>query len=729
MPIKTIRVDLENCYGIKDLKQDFDFSEHNVYALYAPNGAMKTSFAEAFRNLSDGVESTDRIFPDRVTKRSIVDDTGTELPPERVLVVSPYDETLGLTERTSTLLVDSRLKREYEALHVEVDRAKKALLRALKKQSQSKKDLEREISAAFTSQDDQFYRALIRIKDELGSQQDAPFADFLYDTVFDDKVLAFLDTKDFKAAIQGYVEQYNELLDGSTYFNRRTFNYYNAAQIAKSLTANGFFDAKHSVNLNADERLEITSPQELEQLISKEEARITNDVALRRKFADIKKQLEKNVTLREFQSYLQGLPGLLPRLANINSLREDIWKSYLKAHASLYEDVISKHQNNEKRKKQIEDEARKQRTQWEGVIDIFNDRFFVPFRLAPKNREAVILGDDSMLSLEFVFHEDDGGQDARVDRDTLMQALSTGEKKALYVLNIIFEVEARRKAQQETLFIVDDIADSFDYRNKYAIIQYLMDIAEGPLFKQILLTHNFDFFRTVNSRFVAYGQCLMAAKTSNGLSIKQAEGIKNPFVNAWKRGFFTDPKKRVASIPFLRNLIEYTRGIVDDDFGKLTALLHWKATSRTISQADLDAIYNKLFDEKGESTWGKTAVVEMIAETADACMNGGDGADAIRFESKIVLSIAIRVTAERFMAEKINDSAFLNGIESNQSHKLLKRFEKEFGAETEALDVLKRVVLMTPENIHLNSFMYEPILDMSDEHLKKLYGEVSALKA
>ena len=153
-----------------------------------------------------------------------------------------------------------------------------------------------------------------------------------------------------------------------------------------------------------------------------------------------------------------------------------------------------------------------------------------------------------------------------------MQALSTGEKKALYVLNIIFEVEARRKAQQETLFIVDDIADSFDYRNKYAIIQYLMDIAEGPLFKQILLTHNFDFFRTVNSRFVAYGQCLMAAKTSNGRSIKTGRGHQESVREwRWKRGFFTDPKKRVASIPFLRNLIEYTRGIVDDDFGKLTA--------------------------------------------------------------------------------------------------------------------------------------------------------------
>jgi hypothetical protein len=32
------------------------------------------------------------------------------------------------------------------------------------------------------------------------------------------------------------------------------------------------------------------------------------------------------------------------------------------------------------------------------------------------------------------------------------------------------------------------------------------------------------------------------------------------------------------------------------------------------------------------------------------------------------------------------------------------------------------VILMTPENIHLNSFMFEPIIDMSDEHLRKLYN-------
>ena len=44
------------------------------------------------------------------------------------------------------------------------------------------------------------------------------------------------------------------------------------------------------------------------------------------------------------------------------------------------------------------------------------------------------------------------------------------------------------------------------------------------------------------------------------------------------------------------------------------------------------------------------------------------------------------------------------------------------------MGVLQRVVLMTPENIHLNSFMYEPILDMSDKHLRSLYTDAKALQ-
>ena len=44
-----------------------------------------------------------------------------------------------------------------------------------------------------------------------------------------------------------------------------------------------------------------------------------------------------------------------------------------------------------------------------------------------------------------------------------------------------------------------------------------------------------------------------------------------------------------------------------------------------------------------------------------------------------------------------------------------------------AMEILEQVAMLTPENIHLNSFMFEPILDMSLLHLYDLYQEVKNL--
>lgn len=216
----------------------------------------------------------------------------------------------------------------------------------------------------------------------------------------------------------------------------------------------------------------------------------------------------------------------------------------------------------------------------------------------------------------------------------------------------------------------------------------------------------------------------MAEKSATGITFKQAIGIKNVFVNDWKIHFYTDAKKKIACIPFIRNLIEFTRGETDPDFVKLTSLLHWKSDSVTITVQDLDVIYNKTFAMMNHSTDQTRLVTDLISEQAEACMTAGDG---INFENKIVLSVAIRLRAEKFMVDKLADPTFTNSITANQSQSLLTEFAKRFKSEMDNIQVLQRVVLITPENIHLNSFMYEPILDMSDEHLRKLYKSVVAL--
>ncbi|MEI6150510.1 MAG: phage infection protein, partial [bacterium] len=131
-----------------------------------------------------------------------------------------------------------------------------------------------------------------------------------------------------------------------------------------------------------------------------------------------------------------------------------------------------------------------------------------------------------------------------------------------------------------------------------------------------------------------------------------------------------------------------------------------------------------LFLTTGPSTDGDKPMVDLIREEATACLGA---AHAANFENKIVLSIAIRFMAEQLMVNRINDAAFVNAIDSNQTTRLLSKFRQLFGRDGHTVDVLQRVVLMTPENIHLNSFMYEPILDMSDEHLRTLYRDVASL--
>lgn len=722
--MNQLTIELEHCYGIRRLQKTFDFTQTKTYAVYAPNGAMKSSLAQTFRDVAAGNSSRDRMFSGRVCNRRIVDENGADLPEESIHVISPYEDgDISHTEKASTLLVDSKLRKEYGDLHIKIDKSKERFLKALQQQSDSKKDLEREISSTFAKSEDGFFDAIVGAKDEVLALRDAPFANVVYDAIFDEGAIGLLQTPDVRAAIEDYIKKYNELLAASKYFSRDTFNYFNAATIAKNLGANGFFDAKHTVNLNAEEKLEINSQKQLDDLIAEEKEKISSDAQLRKTFEKVEKLIHRNANLRGFESYLANNEELLPELADIETFRRNVWISYFKAQFELYDDLVKEYQAATERKREIEKEASKQRTQWESVIEIFNSRFIVPFKLSAKNKASVVLGQEPMLSLAFSF--EDGDDKVSVEKNALMEALSTGERRAFYILNMIFEIEARKKANQETLFIVDDIADSFDYKNKYAIIQYLQDIAEEPLFRQIILTHNFDFFRTLESRFVKYTSCLIALKTSKGISLEQAIGIKNVFVRLWKPEFFTDSRKRIACIPFIRNIIEFTRGDADPGYIKLTSLLHWKHDSSAITEADLDLIYNSTFCETGASANGETPVVDLIFSEADECLKDGDG---INFENKVVLSIAIRVAAERFMVNRINDAEFVKGIGLTQTYKLLVRFKELFSGEVGNIETIKRVVLMTPENIHLNSFMYEPILDMSDEHLRQLYRDVLSME-
>lgn len=725
--MKKLVLDLQNCHGIRSLQSTLDFHDKSAIAIYAPNGAMKTSLAKTLQDVNQGIDSHDGVFPERTTVRIVQDENGQDIPGTDVVVVLSYDEELGPTESTSTLLVNQTLRKEYESLQEDLFKARDELVVGVKAQAGTRQDVSRLISRAFTKEDDNFFVALSRIDEELAKQLEVPFAQVPYDILFNEKVRAIAGTAEFGSALSEYVTRLNELLDRSAFFSRESFSYYNASNVTKSLGDNKYFQANHTLTLRGSDgkQVEVTNAKQLDDLVAEEQQRITEDEVLRKRLLAIKKQLEKNAETRAFYEYVADHVEILPELNAIDLFEDKVWKSYLKMQEPLYTAVVNQWRKAERRKGEIEKQAAAESTQWESVIKMFNERFFVPFRLTAKNRERVVLGLENVLQLGFEF--EDGIDRATVEKGELLEILSMGEKKALYILNVLFEVEARKIARTSTLFVIDDLADSFDYKNKYAIIQYLHEMTEIPDFKLVILTHNFDFFRTLNGRGIAgYNNCLSAQRTSTEVELVPASGIKNPFIRDFKPHFFDDPMKRIASIPFVRNILEYTKGDSDPDYLKLTSILHWKADSLSITNANLDTIFIGLFGGSGSFRAPSDSVVDLVLTQARNAVSAPQG---INFENKIVLSIAIRLLAEQYMEAAIGDSTFFSSITSSQTQVLHKEYRNRGLGSAEQRKVLDSVLLMTPENLHVNSFMYEPIIDLADEHLRKLYSDMIALAA
>ena len=720
--MKKVIVDFENCYGIKKLKYEFNFENRKTFTIYSPNGDMKTSFANTFRDITKGLDSKDLIFPEYISKRNVIDEDGNEIAGENILVIEPYNETYK-SEKVSTLLVNAKLRNEYEKINIKIDEKKNELLETLKPLSGIRTGLEEIISNVFTKLDNGFFKAISRIKDEVLEDTPSLFEGIIYKKIFSDKTEKFLSSREIREKIKEYITKYDELIGHSKYLKRGVFNHTNAATIAKNLKDNGFFKAKHTINLiSNEEKKEIKTEKELEKIIEKEKQEILTNPELVLIFNDLDKKISVNKDLRDFREYLLQNIVIVPELSNLEAFKEKLWISYLKLKKEVFILLVQEYEKGKKEIEQIIDQAKNEITHWSKVIDIFNKRFSVPFKLSIGNQDQVILNSQApVVQFNFI----DRNSSKLINESDLLTVLSTGEKRALYLLNILFKVEARKTSNIETLFILDDIADSFDYKNKYAIIEYLKEISEYDIFYQIILSHNYDFFRTVSSRLDMLRKYkLNTDKTESEIKIFEEKYQNNPFVH-WKNNLSTDMSMLVATIPFVRNIAEFTGE--DKIFQKMTSLLHYKTDSDSITIEDLEQFFKLILKDKQDLSLlnPKEKVITKIFEVAESISE--DTSDKLDLEKKICLSIAIRLKAEIFMVKSINDNTFWTTITKNQSNALIEKYKNKFPSETGSIQLLEQVNLMTPENIHINSFMYEPILDMSNHHLKKLYHDIKGL--
>jgi len=715
-----ISVDLKNCYGIKALRHDFDFSTGNSFLLYAPNGAMKTSLAKVFKDISQSKEPGDVLFPQREPECNVIDETGNPLNPLHILVVDSYDDSYR-SDRMSTLLVDEELRKQYESIQKSIESSKLIVLSAIGETSNTKKNAEQLMLSAFKDEQIDSSLLLDKLQDDVNSST-SEFADILYSEVINDKTEPFLKSPGIHSLLCDYIDKYNEIIGNSYYFRKGGFNHYNASTVSKNLKNNRYFSAKHTLLLSdaAAKKREITSQKDFNDVISEETNRILNDPELSEKFHSIDVKIMGNAELRRFHQYLLDNMKILPELADVDTFKKKLWISYLASNNELYKRFLSVFKEGKQQIESIVKKAKDQETLWREVVDIFHRRFTVPFEIKVANQEEVILKDTSPI---IAFRYIDGDDSCEIGRGELLRVLSTGEQRALYMLNIIFEIRAREEEDFQTILILDDIADSFDYKNKFAIIEYLKEISENGNFLILFLTHNFDFFRTTQSRLPIYwDNCLTSIKSESEVELVPADCLKNPF-NYWKDQLPHNNKCLIAAIPMVRNIVEYTIGQTSQEYSTLTSLLHYKSNTDSITVNELASVFENIFKPPPAIPSDDTKLTSLIYRLADECCL--DNVEAVNLENKVVLSIAIRLKAEKAMIQKINDPTLTEAITRNQTRELFSLFVNKFPSDKDSEILFSRVILMTPEAIHLNSFMYEPLIDLSDHQLKALYRDVS----
>ncbi|BCG47247.1 hypothetical protein GEOBRER4_n2074 [Citrifermentans bremense] len=723
--MEKLRVSLENCYGIQSLDYEFDFtwsaSKSRAYAIYAPNGLMKTSFSRTFEALGKGDVPKEERY-DRFSVH-VVEADGCAITKETIYVLKSEIDISSDSPAITNILVNPNKKARYDELLVDLDKLKNKLVGSLQKLSKVKKpDIEQ---AIIRDWDDENFPACIgTIKSTAIDDDLSPYE---YATIFDPKALEVLKSEEFISKASEFNARYQELFDqAGTMYQKGVFNPTRAETSFTTLDRQGFFAGGHRVHLRGDK--ESIDKAALEKKLQEIHAQIDGDEELKK----LRASLAKNAQAQALADLIEGLSTsqvefLLEKLqpANQAQFRKDLWSYYIHnsndATTYLESYAVSKAEI-----EQIEADAAQEAPRWKVAVDLFNSRFVdMPFTLSVANQTKAVLGKEK-AKLKFTFK--DGTDTVEWSRSEI-KTLSQGERRALYLLNFIFEVEARKFSNQETLFIIDDVADSFDYKNKHAIIQYLDDLTKMESFHQIILTHNFDFFRTLANNFVHRNRCLMANRNGSAISLVKAEGIKNYFIGKWKDNVVNDDCILCATIPFTRNLIEYTKGEADSDYLKLTSLLHWKNDTDEITVGDYLDIYNRLFGSSYNTDDTRPVKTLLIDKSNEICARTTH--DGLNLEDKVLLSIAIRLQAEVFLTNELrrikrNESYCCQSM--NQFGSLVKEY-MSLAPSAPTMRTLEKISITVSSNIHLNSFMYEPILDLTIDHLINLYNEVLGLNS
>lgn len=733
--IKIIKAN--NIYGISSLNGADKFDKLNV--IYAPNGTAKSSIADAIENISIGKPVNDVYgkFPDPSYEFEI----DGSLYNESTMVKFDVIKYCGVEA------FDLKSEKDYSNLVISPS-AKKCFSSSIDSINNSLNKIEDVLLSCFKKRKGKGEKFSKNLKEALmvisGSEENITlnFAlNFntsvkpLGEIITEEELLDLANSKG-KTVLQN-IEVATSIANYAAIISKKTvgkiidkdFDIDKLNAFKKHVIEDAYFDDSKKRLLNIDGTN--IGKDRFMDLVEAENLSIYGTEDMKEELDKCRDAMNKNAGFTKFSNTLLKKPSLIKHSLDYVTFVNQLFVTFLGAkNTALIESEII---NIKKEQASIESKFSSESGDdnvLHGIWDKFKSRFkFNKFELRIKNKFDAITGKDLPRLIKC-----QKGTDIEII-DPFSLRFSTGEVRSYNLINFIIEVERMLLLSHPFTIVLDDPVDSFDYKNKYGIIDYLLDIKDNPLVQIIVLTHNFDFYRSV---ILSLGkknvnQYFMYKDNAGNVSLSDVKSnsyyLQVTGFNSWKNS--KSNINYLSFIPFLRNILQLQTNSSDPDVIKVDKYLHYE----TDATDDLDfSVIEPLMAKSGfvfpKSMNQSDKYLEKLDSIAkDVALSEIKETD---LEFKIALGLYIRIFLERFLFKRIKKKGGLPPSAEDKYSRtasLIKIAKKAECLSDDELSTIIEANTISPSYVHANSFMYEPLIDVEATTLIDIASKIRNLNS
>lgn len=696
---------VENAFGIKSLHLNLE-NDKKMYQelIYSKNGSFKTSFSNTLYNLSNG--TLENVFDRLTDEKAILDisilENGKEIKnfDNRFVVFSReiYEQHSKLlsdySSELETLTIDKK-NSEYinELLTEETIEIKLQIDNYLKGTG-----LNFEILLdMFSNLEDGYLDRIIQLLNTIINHEAQDISEINIKKIYQ-KAYDIVDQSEFQSKISNYIQVLENKINAQLF--DKNFNENNCLQFINNVDKAKYLSETKSRGLFLKDKV-YYDIDEVKKIFEEEIKKISKDPEIIEQSKEITKLMGTAKESEFLKESIQKNPLIVKQLS---AGRKNILLSYLKSSSIDYNYWLEVVKKAKKELNNVLKIAQDKQTNFERAIEIYKNRFHPIFDIKIVNKAESMLG----IKTPTITFYHNRYCEIPVSETKLSQILSSGEKTTLNILKFIVEYENCKK--YHPFIILDDIVETFDYSNRYAFMEYINDLVNLDV-PTIVMTHNFEFYRTVSKRIPKLRKSVASANSNGVVDIQTNNRINKNMENVLKCSNIYD---FFCAIPYLREI----KTILLEDTKTLDSCLHYKENTSKLQIKDIllqfpsNAIKSLKIDEND-------IYMEKLFEIADN-LSGFDDFDIVK---KTILSLSCRLLIERKIIA--NNFNLLTNINTNQTAQLLDLYGEKLFPNVKKY--LEAVQLSTPEFIHANAFMYEPLIDINGKYLFELYNQIKKI--